>query len=86
MPLFYLHSLRSILYLYKVLKTNKVHTIFSHNGGWPGGTLNRLIIYAGFLAKIKKRVLVIHSSSELTNIFDIIKFKIIRIFNCLYGY
>tara|TARA_B100000963_G_C22640807_1_gene680401 strand:- start:8207 stop:9397 length:1191 start_codon:yes stop_codon:yes gene_type:complete len=43
------------------LKSRNINTVLSHNGGWPGGSLNRVIIYVSFLLKIKKRILIIHS-------------------------
>ncbi len=52
-------SLSAILIFY--LKSKKINTVLSHNGGWPGGPLNRIIIYISFLLKIKKRILIIHS-------------------------
>lgn len=52
-------SLSAILIFY--LKFKNINTVLSHNGGWPGGPLNRIIIYISFLLKIKKRILIIHS-------------------------
>ena len=52
-------SLSAILIFY--LKSQNINTVLSHNGGWPGGPLNRIIIYISFLLKIKKRILIIHS-------------------------
>ena len=35
--------------------------IISHNGGWPGGELNRIAVLAAFVLRIPRRVLVVHN-------------------------
>lgn len=50
-----------IFYLIIYLRSKRIDAIFSHNGGWPAGTLCRWIIIAAKFAGVRKRVLVIHS-------------------------
>lgn len=50
-----------IIYLALRLRQIKPSAIFSHNGGWPAGVLCRWIIVAAFLARVPKRILIIHS-------------------------
>jgi teichuronic acid biosynthesis glycosyltransferase TuaC len=50
-----------IFYLAKWLNNKKSSIIFSHSGGWPAGSLCRLIILSAFLTRIPKRILIIHS-------------------------
>jgi teichuronic acid biosynthesis glycosyltransferase TuaC len=51
----------TVLYLVVWLRRTKADGILSHNGGWPGGELNRWVIWAGFIARVPLRVLVIHN-------------------------
>jgi teichuronic acid biosynthesis glycosyltransferase TuaC len=51
-----------ILKLVLLINKNNYDGILSHNGGWPAGELNRWIIIAGKICKIKKIVLVIHNT------------------------
>jgi teichuronic acid biosynthesis glycosyltransferase TuaC len=50
-----------IIYLTLRLRQIKPSAIFSHNGGWPAGVLCRWIIVAAFLARVPKRILIIHN-------------------------
>lgn len=43
------------------LRKNNIDGILNHNGGWPGGELNRWAALSGRLAGIRKNFLVIHS-------------------------
>lgn len=54
-----------ILILAIWLKVKRIDGILSHNGGWPGGELNRWIIIAGRLARIKNNYLIIHNIPAL---------------------
>ena len=58
-----------LIYLIIYLRNKKLDVIFSHNGGWPGGTLCRWIIIAAKFTGISKRILIIHSHPEKTNFF-----------------
>jgi teichuronic acid biosynthesis glycosyltransferase TuaC len=49
------------LFLVYLFKRNKYAVIYSHNGGWPGGSICRYIILAAYLTRVPTRVLVIHS-------------------------
>ena len=42
LPYEILINLRVFFYLRKIIKSNLINVIFSHNGGWPGGILNRI--------------------------------------------
>lgn len=50
-----------IVYLVLRLRQLNLNAVYSHNGGWPAGTLCRWIIIAAFLARIPKRILIIHN-------------------------
>jgi len=50
-----------LIYLVGWLRIHRIEGVLSHNGGWPGGELNRLAIYAAWLARVPDRVLVIHN-------------------------
>jgi teichuronic acid biosynthesis glycosyltransferase TuaC len=50
-----------IFYLYRRLRRIRPCALFSHAGGWPAGPLCRWIIYAGALARVPSRVLIIHN-------------------------
>ena len=50
-----------ILYLCQRLRRLRPRAVFSHSGGWPAGDLCRWIICAAWLAKVPKRILIIHS-------------------------
>ena len=47
------------------MRRHRIEGVLSHNGGWPGGELNRLSIYAAWLAGIKRRYLVIHNTPNV---------------------
>jgi teichuronic acid biosynthesis glycosyltransferase TuaC len=48
-------------YLYVHLQRLRPSVVFSHTGGWPAGPLCRWIIFAARLARVPKRILIIHS-------------------------
>ena len=50
-----------LFYLIIYLRSKKIDAIFSHNGGWPAGTLCRWIIIAAKFAGVRKRVFIIHN-------------------------
>jgi teichuronic acid biosynthesis glycosyltransferase TuaC len=50
-----------ILYFFFYFRKNKVDALYSHNGGWPAGQLCRWIIVGAKLARIKNRIIIIHS-------------------------
>ena len=51
-----------LLWLTYWLRQEGIDGIVNHNGGWPGGALNRWIALAGKLAGIKHNYLVIHNT------------------------
>lgn len=77
-PVYPLITLLNIIYLAFWLRKNKFDVVFSHNGGWPGGELNRLVIWSSWFALVPKRILVIH------NVPNVPKSKIKRLFNKVY--
>lgn len=77
-PIYPIINLINIIYLVFWLRKNKFDAVFSHNGGWPGGELNRLVILASWFACVPKRILVIH------NIPNIPKSNIKILFNKIY--
>ena len=56
------HALYVIIYLKQYLIDNKIQGVISHNGGWPGGELNRWVVFAAKLAGIKKNYIVVHNT------------------------
>jgi glycosyltransferase involved in cell wall biosynthesis len=50
-----------IFYLIVRLRQIQPSAVFSHNGGWPAGQLCRWIIYAAVLARVTRRIIIIHS-------------------------
>lgn len=69
LPVTVLQSLILLGWLTTWMRKNRVSAILSHNGGWPGGGLNRWVIYAGFLAAVPWRVLVIHNTPQIPDFF-----------------
>jgi glycosyltransferase involved in cell wall biosynthesis len=51
------------------MKNNKINGVLSHNGGWPGGGLNRFVIYAAKLIPSIARVMVIHNMPAIPKNF-----------------
>jgi len=43
------------------LQKESIHTVISHNGGWPGGELNRWSIWSSWLSRVPCSYLVIHN-------------------------
>jgi glycosyltransferase involved in cell wall biosynthesis len=58
-----------LFYLIIYLRSKKIDAIFSHNGGWPAGTLCRWIIIAAKFAGVRKRVFIIHNFPIKFNFF-----------------
>jgi len=57
----------NILLVCKKINDNKFDTIISHNGGWPGGELNRLVTIAAKFTGVMSNVHVIHNIPYYTN-------------------
>lgn len=51
----------TVLYFRKLCLELKVGVLFSHNGGYPGGSHNRAAVLGARLAGVTQRVLVVHS-------------------------
>lgn len=72
---FYL-NLKVYLYFKKILRQYSIDVIFSHNGGWPGGILNRLILLSALYFKNMKKFLIIHNFSVRENFFNFLFIKL----------
>lgn len=65
-----IYILQPFLYIWAVLKLrrlfidNNVGVVFSHNGGYPGGALNRIAVIAAALAGVEKNYMIMHNLSE----------------------
>jgi teichuronic acid biosynthesis glycosyltransferase TuaC len=82
-PLLPLKILRKILFLITSFLTTPVYlltlifllkgpeydALIVHNGGWPGGKLCHLILVAGWMTGIEKRLLVVHGNPLIRNTF-----------------
>ncbi len=83
-PLEFYLNLKLLFYLKKLLKLNSIETIFSHNGGWPGGILNRISLISSTYMNIN-RILIIHNYPVKKNLFNyfLIKFNalIVKLLN-----
>ena len=71
-PFEILLNLKLIFFLKKIIKKNSIQVILSHNGGWPGGILNRLIFY---LSKKIKKILIIHNFPAKNNFINSVFLK-----------
>jgi glycosyltransferase involved in cell wall biosynthesis len=60
-PLRWVLSISTLLYLIFWMFRENFDGVVSHSGGWPGGELNRLVIYAAWITGIHRRYLVIHN-------------------------
>ena len=68
---FYLNY-KVFLYFRKIIKKYSIDVIFSHNGGWPGGILNRLVLLSAAYFKNIKRFIIIHNFPVKKNFFNFI--------------
>ena len=69
LPYEILINLRVFFYLRKIIKSNSINVIFSHNGGWPGGILNRISMLNSIGYNIKI-FLIIHNYPVKKNFFN----------------
>lgn len=67
--LFLVYSFICIIWLSFWLKQHSVDAIINHNGGWPGGELNRWLAISGKLAGVKTNILVLHSMPAKYKLF-----------------
>ncbi len=51
----------AIWYFFRLCRRFAVSTVFSHNGGYPGGFLNRCAIIGAWIAKVPRNYLVVHN-------------------------
>ena len=68
-PLEFLLNLRLFLHIRNLIKLYKIKGVFSHNGGWPGGILNRISLISLINMNIK-RILIIHNFPAKKNLFN----------------
>ena len=76
LPLEFYLNLKVYLYFKKILKQYSIDIIFSHNGGWPGGILNRLILLSALYFKNIKKFLIIHNFPARENFFNFLFIKL----------
>ena len=69
LPYEILTNLRVFYYLKKIVNLNSIDIIFSHNGGWPGGILNRIGLLSTIGSNIKN-YLIIHNYPVKKNFFN----------------
>ena len=60
-PFFYILA---IIRLRRLFIDYNVDVVFSHNGGYPGGTLNRIAVIAARMGGVKKNYMIMHNLSE----------------------
>ena len=53
--------IRVSIWMYFYFRKNKINVVMSHNGGWPGGELNRWSLWSGYMARIDYIFLIIHN-------------------------
>ena len=70
-----LNNLKVFFYLRKIIISNSIDIIFSHNGGWPGGILNRIVLLSSIKLNVKK-YLIIHNYPAKKNIFNFLLLKL----------
>ena len=75
LPYEILINLRVFFYLRKIINSNSIDIIFSHNGGWPGGILNRIGLLSSIGNNIKS-FLIIHNYPVKKNFFNYFFIKI----------
>lgn len=65
-----IYILQPFFYLWAILKLSRlfiscnVDVVFSHNGGYPGGALNRIAVIAAGIAGIEKNYMIMHNLPE----------------------
>ena len=75
LPIEFFLNIKIFLYLKKIINIHSINVIFSHNGGWPGGILNRLIFYSSINLKLKK-IMIIHNFPVKKNLNNFIFLKL----------
>ena len=64
------YILQPFLYLWAIIKLSRlfirynVDVVFSHNGGYPGGALNRIAVIAAGISGVEKNYKIMHNLSE----------------------
>ncbi len=68
--------------VYLVVKLNKIKpdVVYNHNGGWPGGKLSRLVMFASKLLGVKNRISIIHNFPAKQNLLLRLFYSVIRAF------
>ena len=65
-----IYILQPFIYMWAVLKLRRlfidynVDVVFSHNGGYPGGALNRIAVIAAGIAGVEKNYMIMHNLPE----------------------
>lgn len=81
-PVQILYSISVVIYISHWLLKNKADGVLSHNGGWPGGELNRWVMYCSMICGIKNRYMVIHNTPSVPNR---LRYPLYHISNLLMG-
>lgn len=70
-----IYILQPFLYIWAILKLSRlfvaynVDVVFSHNGGYPGGALNRIAVIAARMAGVERNYMIMHNLPEpVTNL------------------
>lgn len=71
LPLEFFLNIKLFFYLKNLIKLYSIQTIFSHNGGWPGGILNRISLLSSVNMDIN-RILVIHNFPVKKRFFNFV--------------
>lgn len=68
--------------IYLFLKLRKINpdVIYNHNGGWPGGKLSRLVLFASKLVGIRNRILILHNFPAKHNLLLRLIYYFVRLF------
>jgi len=62
-------NLKVFFYLRQIINSNSIDIIFNHNGGWPGGIINRIGLLSSIGNNIKN-YLIIHNYPIKKNLLD----------------
>ncbi len=74
-PLEFFQNIRLFFYLRNIIKKHNIDGIFSHNGGWPGGILNRISILSSVYTNVHT-TLIIHNFPVKKKYYNFFQLKI----------
>ena len=70
-----LNNLRVFFYIKKIINCYSINIIFNHNGGWPGGILNRISVLSS-IGSNTKNFLIIHNYPIKKNFLNYLFLKL----------